>query len=91
MAATAHVVDLEQIERLADKVKGLIGLLERTRQELAQTVNDNAKLNQEIETLRGQVLSAESTSAEMQTLLGEREQIRERVQGMLEELEALNI
>ena len=91
MAVTAHVVDLDQIERLADKVKGLIGLLERTRRELAQTVDDNAKLQQEIEALRSQLAAAESSSAEMTTLLNEREQVRERVQEMLDQLEAFNL
>ena len=91
MAVTAHVVDLDQIERLANKVKGLIGLLERTRAELTQTVDDNAKLQQEIEALRGQLANAEATSAEVSTLLSEREQIRTRVQDMLEQLEAINL
>lgn len=91
MAVTTHVVDLEQIERLGDKVRGLIGLLERTRSELTQTVGENAKLQQEIEALRTQLASAESASAEMSSLLSEREQIRERVQGMLEQLESITV
>ena len=91
MAVTAHVVDLEQIERLAEKVKGLIGLLERTRGELTQTVDDNAKLQLELESLRTQLASAESSSSEMTTLLDEREQVRGRVQDMLQQLEALSV
>ena len=91
MAVTAHVVDLEQIERLADKVKGLIGVLERTRQELNRTVDDNAKLQQEIEGLRAQLATAESSNADLSSLLSEREQIRDRVQNMLEQLEAINV
>ena len=91
MAVTAHVVDLEQIERLAEKVKGLIGLLERTQGELTQTVDDNAKLQLELESLRTQLASAESSSSEMMTLLDEREQVRGRVQDMLQQLEALSV
>ena len=91
MAVTAHVVDLDQIERLATKVKGLIGLLERTRSELTQTVDDNARLQQEAEALRAQLATAETASAEITTLRSERDQIRERVQDMLEQLEAINL
>ena len=50
MAATVHMVDVEQIERLADKVKGLIGVLERTQSELAQTVDAFHDLHEELHT-----------------------------------------
>ena len=91
MAATVHVVDVEQIERLADKVRDLIGVLERTQSELTQTVDDNSKLHLEIESLRSQLASAESVSSEMTTLLTERDQIRVRVQDMLQQLDAINL
>ncbi len=91
MAATVHMVDVEQIERLADKVRGLIGVLERTQSELAQTVDDSSKLHLEIESLRSQLASAESVNSEMTTLLTERDQIRVRVQDMLQQLDAINL
>lgn len=91
MAGAPEAVNIEQIERLADKVKDLIGLLEHTRSELSQTVEVNERLQLEIESLRANLASAQSTSSEVPTLLAEREQIRERVQDMLKQLEAVNI
>ena len=91
MAGALEAVNLEQIERLADKVKELIGLMEHTRGALSQTVEGNERLQLENESLRANLASAQSTSSEVPTLLAEREQIRERVQDMLEQLEAVNI
>ena len=91
MAGALEAVNLEQIERLADKVKELIGLLENTRGELSQTVEVKERLQLENESLRANLASAQSTSSEVPTLLAEREQIRERVQDMLKQLEAVNI
>ena len=91
MANTAHSVELEPIERLAEKVKGLVGLLERTRAELSQTVDDNKRLEQEAEGLRAALSAAETEGAGMKDLVNEREQIRERVSEMLEQLEGLSL
>ena len=86
-----HTVDVESIERLADKVRDLIGVLERTRGELSQTIEDNLRLSREVEDLKTQLSSAESTSAEMANLMDEREQIRTRVTAMLEQLEEISV
>ena len=91
MANPPHSVDLEPIERLADKVRGLVGLLERTRAELSQTVDDNKRLEQEVAGLRAALSTAESEGAGMKDLVSEREQIRERVAEMLEQLEGLSL
>ncbi len=86
-----HTVDVESIERLADKVRDLIGVLERTRGELSQTIEDNLRLSREVEDLKTQLSSAESTSAEMASLMDEREQIRTRVTAMLEQIEEISV
>ena len=86
-----HTVDVESIERLADKVRDLIGVLERTRGELSQTIEDNLRLSREVEDLQKQLSSAQSTSAEMASLMDEREQIRTRVTAMLEQLEEISV
>lgn len=86
-----HTVDVESIERLAEKVRDLIGILERTRGELSQTIEDNLRLSREVEDLQKQLSSAQSTSAEMASLMDEREQIRTRVTAMLEQLEEISV
>ena len=45
MSETAQYVDLATVDRLAQKVTGLVQILERTRQELAEARSDNERLN----------------------------------------------
>ena len=84
-------VSLEPIDRLADKVQSLIGVLERTRAELTQTADDNVRLSGEGDALRSQLASAEAQGAQAQSLRTERDQIRTRVTEMLEQLEGLSL
>ena len=88
---TTHGVDVESIERLAEKVRDLVGVLERTRGELSQAIEDNARLSREAEQLRSDLASAASTNAEVSSLLAEREQIRTRVGEMLEQLDEISV
>ena len=91
MAKTTQAVDLDQIERLADKVKALVGVLERTRTELTQTIEDNQRLQREVESMREQLSTAANSGEEMTTLLAEREQIGSRIREMLQQLEGINV
>ncbi len=91
MVNNLHSLDLESIERLADKIKSLIQLLERTQSELNQTAADNGRLTTEIDELRSRSTLLQRDSGEMDKLLEEREQIRTRVAAMLEQLEGLNL
>ena len=88
---TTHTVDVESIERLAEKVRDLVGVLERTRGELSQAIEDNLRLSRETEHLRSELASAESANAEVSSLLAEREQIRTRVGQMLEQLNEISV
>ena len=88
---STHSVDFEPIDRLAEKVKGLISILERTREELARTVEENLHLSRELEHLKAELAGAETTGADLSSLLEEREQIRSRVSDMLEQLESISV
>ena len=88
---TTHGVDVESIEGLAEKVRNLVGVLERTRGELSQAIEDNTRLSREAEQLRSDLANAESTNAEVSSLLAEREQIRTRVGEMLEQLDEISV
>ena len=88
---SAQITDVEPIERLAEKVKGLIGLLGRTRNELSQTIEDNRRLNQEVERLRAELIDAKRADDDLSELQAERTVIRSRVTQMLEQLDALKV
>ena len=91
MVNNMHSLDLESIERLADKIQSLVQLLERTQNELNQTAADNGRLTTEIDELRNRLALLQRDSGEMDKLLEEREQIRTRVASMLEQLEGVNL
>ena len=89
--AALRTVDLEPIDRLEEKLKLLVAMVTRLRAEQAKAADDNARLTQEIATLRARLADSEGASNEMETLRGERELIRTRVSDMLEQLEHLNL
>jgi regulator of replication initiation timing len=88
--AVARTIDLEPIDRLEEKVKLLVGMVTRLRAEQARATEDNARLTQEVETLRARLAENETTSnAELSALRDERDVIRTRVAEMLEQLDAI--
>jgi FtsZ-binding cell division protein ZapB len=92
LAKTAvATVDLQPIDRLEEKVKALVGLIDRLRMENTKASEDNARLARELDTLRARLAEAEATTAELTSLREERDQIRARVADMLSTIESLNI
>jgi regulator of replication initiation timing len=82
---------LEPIDRLEEKIKLLVGVIGRLRGEQTRVVEENARLQREVETLRARVSDAEGAASELGTLRDERDQIRTRVSEMLQQLDALNL
>ena len=92
MAKTAtRSVDLEPIDRLEEKMKLLVSLVERLKLDSARAAEENQRLLHEMEALRGRLASSESVVSELSTLKEERDVIRTRVTDMLEQLEALSL
>ena len=87
--AVARTVDLEPIDRLEEKIKLLVDMVSRLREEQARAADERARFTQEIEGLRARLADAEGTNAELTALRDERTIIRERVADMLSQLEAL--
>jgi regulator of replication initiation timing len=87
--AVARTIDLEPIDRLEEKVKLLVGMVTKLRAEQAQAADENARLTQEIDTLRARLADAEGVNAELTVLQDERDLIRTRVAEMLQQLEAI--
>jgi regulator of replication initiation timing len=89
--AVARGVDLEPIDRLEEKVRMLVGMIDRLRDENAKAAEDNSRLAREVDTMRSRLAEAEGTGAELSALREERELIRTRVSEMLEQIETLNL
>lgn len=104
-AVATPSVDLEAIDRLEQKLKQLVAVLDRTRgesarateelararAEQARAAEENTRLRAEIDAARTRLADAEGTGAELAALRSEREQIRTRVGDMLKQIDALNL
>jgi regulator of replication initiation timing len=88
---TATPSAVEPIDRLEEKIKMLVSVIGRLRGEQSRVVEDNARLQRELDALKSRVAEAEATAAELAELRGERDQIRTRVAEMLQQLDALNL
>ena len=92
MAKTAtSSVDLEPIDRLEEKLRLLVSMVERMKLETARAAEENQRLSLEIDSLRARVASSEGANTELSTMKEERDVIRTRVTDMLAQLEALSL
>ena len=90
-AAATRSVDFEPIDRLEEKVKMLVSLINRLKSDQARAVEENARLMRELESARARIADSEAGLAEVATLRMERETIRGRVTDMLDQLEGLSL
>jgi len=89
--AALRTVDVEPIDRLEEKITLLVAMVTRLRAEQAKATEDNARLSQDLSTLRARLADSEGSATEIAELRGERETIRTRVSDMLDQLEHLNL
>jgi regulator of replication initiation timing len=84
-------VELEPIDRLEEKMKLLVAMVDRMKAEQARAAEEHQRLSAEHEAMRARLAATEAMAAELATLQGERDAIRTRVTDMLNQLEALNL
>ena len=90
-AVATRSVDLEPIDRLEEKVKLLVSMVDRLRGENTRAAEENTRLTRELESARARLADAETASGEILVLREERDLIRSRVDEMLQQIEGLNI
>jgi regulator of replication initiation timing len=90
-AVATRSVDLEPIDRLEEKVKLLVGMVDRLRGENTRAAEENTRLARELEAARARLTDAENASGEVLALREERDLIRSRVDEMLQQIEGLNL
>jgi regulator of replication initiation timing len=83
--------DLEPIDRLEEKVKLLVSMVDRMKSELGRAAEENRRLAQELEAGRARLATSDLLGSELSTMKEERDVIRTRVTDMLEQLEALSL
>ena len=90
-AVATRTIDLEPIDRLEEKVKALVAMVDRLRSDNARAADENARLSRELDAARARVSDAESANADVSALREERDIIRTRVDDMLKQIESLNL
>ena len=92
MAKTAtRSVDLEPIDRLKEKMKLLVSMVERMKGEQARAAEENQRLSRELESVRARLQASDGLAAELATMRDERDVIKARVTDMLQQLDALSL
>jgi len=84
-------VDLEPIDRLEEKVRALVTMVERMKAEQTRAAEENQRLARELDAVRARLAANDGLASELSALKDERDVIRGRVTEMLEQLEALNL
>jgi uncharacterized coiled-coil DUF342 family protein len=90
-AVATRGIDIELIERLEEKVKLLVSVIERMRADSSRQSDEIARLSRELDATRSRLMEAEGAGAEITALREERDLIRSRVDDMLQQIEALNL
>jgi uncharacterized coiled-coil DUF342 family protein len=91
MARTAAAVDLQPIDRLEEKVRQLVGMIDSLRSDRSRALDEVARLEREVDGARARLSEASGASAEVATLREERELIRSRVAQMIAQIDKLNL
>ncbi len=90
-AASSDAPELHSIDRLEEKVRQLVTMIETLRGERARAVDDATRLQRELDAARSRLGEASGASAEAATLREERELIRARVAQMITQIDKLNL
>ena len=84
-------MDVEPIDRLEEKVRQLVGVIDTLRAERAKAVDEAARLQRELDAARSRLSESSQATAEVSRLREERELIRNRVTQMITQIEKLNL
>ncbi len=85
------MTDLQPIDRLEEKVRQLVGMIETLRTERTEALDSVARLERELEVAKTRLSETEAANVEAGSLREEREKIRNRVVEMIAHIDKLNI
>jgi regulator of replication initiation timing len=91
VAKTMTPADLDALDRLEQKVRLLVAEVGRLRADQTRMADENRRLATELASATERLSVAEDGAAESAALRRERDDVRSRVAGILEQLEGLEI
>ncbi|HEX5216763.1 MAG TPA: hypothetical protein VFV98_14980 [Vicinamibacterales bacterium] len=89
MSRTA--VETQPIDRLEEKVRQLVGMIDALRGERTKALDEVARLQRELDASRSRIAEGAQASTEVATLREERELVRNRVVQMIAQIDKLNL
>ena len=84
-------VDLQPIDRLEEKVKQLVAMIDSLRADRAKALDEVGRLERELDAVKTRLTEVSGASAEVASLREERELIRTRVVQMISQIDKLNL
>jgi uncharacterized coiled-coil DUF342 family protein len=91
MARTGATVDLQPIDRLEEKVRQLLEMIDTLRAERAKALDESARLSRELDNAHARLNEASGAATEVSGLREERELIRNRVVQLIAQIDKLNL
>ena len=90
MSRTA-TVDVQPIDRLEEKVRQLVAMIDTLRGERARAMDEAARLQDELEAARARIAEGAAALADVATLREERDLIRARVAQMISQIDKISL
>jgi uncharacterized coiled-coil DUF342 family protein len=90
-SATATAADVQPIDRLEEKVRQMVSLVDTLRAEKAQALDTAARLQQEVASLKTRLAEGAQAATELGGLREERDMIRARVAQMIAQIDQLSL
>ena len=91
MPRTGTSTELLPIDRLEEKVRQLVDMIDSLRSERARAADEVERLQGELDSQRARLAEATTVSVELGTLREERDLIRDRVSQMISQIDKLNL
>ena len=87
----AAAVDVQPIDRLEEKVRQMVSVIDALRAEKTSAIEESERLQQEVTALKSRIAEGASASADLATMREERDLIRARVTQMISHIDKLNL
>lgn len=87
----AAATDVQPIDRLEEKVRQLVRMIDTLRGERAKATDEITRLSRELDAAKARVAENATVSNELSTLRDERDVIRDRVAQMIAQLDKLDL
>ena len=84
-------VEIQPIDRLEEKVRQMVGVIDALRAEKSRVSEEAARLQQEVNALKARLADGATAVAELSSLREERDLIRDRVSQMISQIDKLNL